>query len=63
MQIEAEWAVLQRTTGAASPTLIAWEWHSCLSPNGASAGFEWAAEAKANYEAYAAWVGAPVGRA
>lgn len=54
-QMEDEWQVLQQTTGEQSPTLIAWEWHSCLSPNVALPD-KWAAETKANYEAYQQWV-------
>ena len=58
-QMEDEWRVLQQTTGEDSPTLIAWEWHSCLSPNGAAAGFQWAGAAKANYAAYREWITPP----
>ena len=54
-QIENEWGVLQSVGGIAEPVLIAWEWYSCLSPNG-GADNRWANETKANYELYKAWV-------
>ena len=54
-QIENEWGVLQNVGGIAEPVLIAWEWYSCLSPNG-GADNEWANVTKANYERYKAWV-------
>ena len=37
--------------------LIAWEWTSCLSPNGGASSSEpWANVTRANYEAYRAYV-------
>jgi len=54
-QIENEWHVLQNVGGIKKPVLIAWEWYSCLSPNGGIDN-KWANITKANYELYKAWV-------
>ena len=54
-QIENEWNVLQKVGGIEEPVLIAWEWYSCLSPNGGKDN-RWANVTKANYESYKAWV-------
>jgi hypothetical protein len=54
-QIQNEWSVLQSVGGIAEPVLIAWEWYSCLSPNGGTDS-RWANVTKANYELYKAWV-------
>ena len=54
-QITNEWNVLQKVGGVSEPVLIAWEWYSCLSPNGGENN-EWANVTKENYDLYKAWV-------
>jgi hypothetical protein len=54
-QIVNEWNVLQQVGGVSEPVLIAWEWYSCLSPNG-GVDNTWANVTKENYNRYKAWV-------
>ena len=53
-QMTTEYDVL-RTAGYSKPTLIAWEWYSCLSPNGGRDN-PWARETRANYDEYKRWL-------
>ena len=50
-QIEAEWAVLLEAR-VATPRMVAWEWYSCLSPNGGPD----RNATRQNYEQYRAYV-------
>jgi hypothetical protein len=54
-QIVNEWNVLQKVGEISEPVLIAWEWYSCLSPNGGEDN-KWANVMKENYNLYKAWV-------